>query len=642
MYAGKVLEVDLTKGKSAATPLTDDLKDQYIGGSALNLRLFADRCDPKVDPFAPENVIVIGAGALTGSSSPGSGKIAGTTKFALPGTKDGKCYVASGISGSNHFGKNLRAAGYDHLVIHGNSATPVYLLIEDDRVEVCDASHLWGSKDTYETTEELRSIYPGSGVMCIGEAGENRVRFSLAITDRHSTMGRNGFGAVMGSKNLKAIVVRGSQGLKPLDPGSFKGVVKKIREEAKGNAYAQNMPALGIHAAWDIWEILVNPGVWPREEWEKLYGQEVVRQARSGASACTGCFLACKTKLEVQKGERRGQKMETGHFLDIAVLSQFLGIREWPHMAYLMDLCNRAGLCGVSGMASASVLSMARDMGLLDDREAPGVDFGRDVEKYAELLRLICGRRGAGEAAAEGWLSLSEYLEGEVFGAFLSMVKGAMCFYDMRDTNLDVRSFHMIVNPRGAHHPQCHWTMSQPKVPYETLRAAFLRTGATEEDAERIFQDGELKVGRLTRHVQDAGMVMDSIGACVFYNIIHLPLHLENLSHLYTAATGRQSSAAHLKRCGERGHNLLKLINVQAGFDRQHDQFPALWFQPKVTPDGEIRLMDYYGERELGEQDLVQELEEYYEERGWNPVNSHPTPEKLEDLGLTDLMYGCF
>lgn len=638
MSSGNLLEVDLTKGKSRTKALGDDLREEYLGGSGLNLRLFADGCDPRVDPLSPENLIVIGAGALAGSASPGSGKIAGTTKFALPASADGKCYIASGISGSNRFGTNLRASGHDHLVIHGRSPGPVYLLIEDEHVELRDASGLWGKRDTYETTEALQAAHPGCGVMCIGEAGENRVRFALAITDRHSTMGRNGFGAVMGSKNLKAVVVRGSRRPRPVDPDAFKGVIREIREEARGNRYAQRLPELGIHAAWDMWIEVINPGLWARAEWEEHYGPEMAQKAAAGASACTGCFLACKTKLEAKEGERKGQRMETGHFLDIACLAQFLGIREWPNMAYLMDLCNRAGLCGLSGIGSAFVLCLARDMGLLKAEDTPGVDHSREVEKYADLLRLICARRGAGNAVAEGWLSLFEYLDGGDLGAFFGLVKGSLCFYDMRDTNLDARSFHMVVNPRGAHHPQCHWTMSAPRVPYETLRAAFLKTGATPEDANRIFRDGELKVGRLTRHIQDAGMVMDSIGACVFYGIIGLPLHLENLSRLYSAATGRESSAAYLKRCGERGHNLLKLMNVRAGFGREDDRFPALWFQPKVTPDAEVRLMDYYGRRELGEPDLVRELEEYYDERGWNPRDSHPTPEKLAELGLSGFL----
>ncbi len=634
MYAGKILEVDLSKGESVSTPLPEEFKEQFLGGSALNLKLYWDRCDPGVDPLSPENVIVIGAGCLSGSSSPGSGKFAGTTKFALPATLDGKCYVASGISGSNRFASSLKAAGYDHIVIRGRSSGPVYLLIEDDNVEVRDASGLWGKADTYETTDALHEAHPGSGVMTIGSAGENLVRFALAITDRHSTMGRNGFGAVMGSKNLKAVVVKGSGKVKPRDPEAFKAVVKEIRQESKDKPYVREFPKLGIHTTWDMWQVLLNPGLWSREEWDRYYGPEVVRQARAGSSACSGCFLGCKTDFEVGEGPRMGQRMETGHFLDMACLAQYLNIREWPKMVYLMDICNRAGLDALAGIGASFVISMGQSMGLVSEEETSGVDFSAEEEKYASILRLICQRKGVGETAAQGWVALSNHLEGLDLEDFMGLEKGALCFYDMRDTGLDVRSFHMVVNPRGSHHPQCHWVMSAPGVNYETLREEFLKTGVSQQDATRIFSGGEIKVGRMTRHIQDVGMVMDSLGACVIYYILNLPLHMQNLARLYSAATGNKTSASELKLCGERGHNLLKLINVKEGFGREDDRIPRIWLKPKATPDGEKVLSDYYHRRELSEDDLKLELDEYYDERGWDIESSHPTAEKLAELGL--------
>lgn len=637
MYAGSILEVDLDGGRCTASPLPEDFTEEYIGGSALNLRLFRDHCDPATDPLSPDNVIVVGAGALSGSASPGSGKFAATTIFALPATMEGKYHVASGISGSNRFAAGLKAAGYDHLVIKGRSPKPVYLLVEDERVELRDASGLWGEKDTYQTTDALREVHPGSGVMAIGRAGENQVRFALAITDRHSTMGRNGFGAVMGSKNLKAVVVRGSGKMRPRDPEGFKKVIREIRDQAKGNRYAENFNELGIHAAWDMWLQVINPGLWSKEEWTRYYGPEVVREGRSGSTACSGCFLGCKLDMKAGRGPLEGQMMQTGHFLDAACLAQYLDIREWPKMAYLMDICNRAGLGGLAGIGSTFLISVAHDLGMVSEEDAPGVDFGEEEEKYAALLRLIIEREGIGEAAAQGWLRLADAVPGFELEAFMGLEKGALCFYDMRDTGLDVRSFHMIVNPRASHHPQCHWTMSAPEVNYETLREDFLKTGATEEDAARIFVEGEMRVGRMTSHVQDAGMVMDSMGACVLYPMIRVPVHVENLARLYSAATGRTKGAADLKLCGERGHNLLKLLNVRAGFDREDDRIPLLWLDTKVTPDGDKVLSDYYHRTEIGEEDLKREIEEYYDERGWDPETSKPTPEKLSQLGLDQL-----
>ena len=149
-----------------------------------------------------------------------------------------------------------------------------------------------------------------------------------------------------------------------------------------------------------------------------------------------------------------------------------------------------------------------------------------------------------------------------------------------------------------------------------------------------------MRVGRMTSHIQDAGMVMDSIGACVLYPMIRVPVHVENLARLYSAATGRQTGAAELKLCGERGHNLLKLLNARAGFGREDDRIPMLWLEPKVTPDGEKVLSDYYHRKEIGEDDLKRELDEYYDERGWDQVTSHPTAEKLAQLGLDELAGG--
>ncbi|MDY6795102.1 MAG: aldehyde ferredoxin oxidoreductase C-terminal domain-containing protein [Actinomycetota bacterium] len=232
--------------------------------------------------------------------------------------------------------------------------------------------------------------------------------------------------------------------------------------------------------------------------------------------------------------------METGHLLDIVCLAQYLDIKKWPKMAYLMDIRNRAGLVGLAGIGSTFLMSVAHDLELLSQEDTPGVDIGRQEEKYAALIDLICERRGIGEAAAQGWLKLAEAVPGFDLEVFMGLEKGALCFYDMRDTGLDVRSFHQMVNPRGSHHPQCHWVISAPEVNYETLCEAFLKTGASPQDAERIFSGGDMRVGRMTSHIQDVGMVMDSLEARVLYPLINLPVHMENLARIYPPPPGRR------------------------------------------------------------------------------------------------------
>ena len=210
-YAGKVLYVDLSTGKIEKEPLDLDQASRFIGGAGLTYVLLERLLKQGTDPMSPDNPIVVGAGPLVGTPVPGAGKLGGTTKFALPADEESSRYVvASGISGSQRFGVMLKRAGYDHLVITGKADTPALIRILDDDVHIEEAGHLWGKKDAYETVDTLRQDQADCGVLCIGEAGENQVRFALALTDKGSTMGRNGFGAVMGSKNLKAVCVRGT------------------------------------------------------------------------------------------------------------------------------------------------------------------------------------------------------------------------------------------------------------------------------------------------------------------------------------------------------------------------------------------------------------------------------------------------
>lgn len=227
-YAGTIAYVDLTTGQVRKENLDLDCAKKFLGGAGLNLRLAYDLIKPGADPLSPDNPILIGAGPLVGTLAPGSGRFSGTTKFALPASQDNRFYVASANGGGRRLGLMLKCAGYDHLVITGRASRPVYLKIIDDDIEICDANDLWGKKDTYQTTDELVARYGRCGVIAIGKAGEKLVKFALAIVDKRSTLGRNGFGAVMGSKNLKAICVRGTKGVKIKDPKRFMKEVDRL------------------------------------------------------------------------------------------------------------------------------------------------------------------------------------------------------------------------------------------------------------------------------------------------------------------------------------------------------------------------------------------------------------------------------
>ncbi len=632
-YAGSILWVDLSTGKVEREPLDLELSSRFVGSCGLHHVLASKLIKRDLDPLSPEAPILIGAGPLVGTLTPGAGQIEGTIKFPLPASKDGRYYIASGSSGSNNFGYMMKAAGYDHIIILGRSEKPVYLKIIDDEVEICDASSLWGRQDTFKTTDELRAKYGRCGTMTIGKSGENLNRFSFALVDGQSTMGRNGFGAVMGSKNLKAIVVKGSKGIKIKDPKRFMKVIREIKESTKDNPFYKDHHEAGMHAGQKAWRESLNMGIWPKAKCDVLFSMERAKEMMSRNFGCSSCFLGCKSEFDIKEGRFAGQVTHKGVFLVFTWASQILNTEDLGIAAKLRDTANRAGLCDVAFRGLANVLLNLFEKGLISEANTDGFRLTRDYDSFAELMDLVIRRQGIGDDFAEGWFKIGEKI-GIDFSDYLSMVKGATTIYDPRTAKLDPRIFSMAVNPRGAHHPEGHWITSYPKMPIEEIRKEAENLGIPESTLKRIFSKDDFNLGRLTAHVQDRGMVFDSIGTCVMYQMFRFPVNLVTLAELYSAATGIEMSPEELKLAGERAFNLLKALNVKEGFSREDDEFPELWFRPKETADGEDWLMDYYHRRIIDRAASEKILDDYYDERGWDKKLGIPTKEKLIKLGL--------
>jgi len=632
-YAGKILWVNLSTGKIEKEPLDIELATKFVGSCGVHHVLAYDLFKPGLDPFSPEAPILIGAGPLVGTLTPGAGQIEGTIKFPLPASSDNRYYIASGSSGSNNFGYMLKAAGFDHLIILGRAEKPVYLKIIDDNVETCDASNLWGKKDTFETTDELTGKFGRCGVITIGAAGENLNRFSFAWVDGKCTMGRNGFGAVMGSKNLKAIVVKGSKGIKIHDPKRFMKTVREIKASTKDNPFYKDHQQAGMHAGQKAWRESLNMGIWPKAKADVAFSMEQAKEMMSHNYGCSSCFLGCKSEFDIKEGRFAGEVTHKGAFLVFTWASQILDTDDIGIAAKLRDTANRAGLCDVAFRGLASVLTNLFEKGLISEANTDGFRVTRDYDSFAQLMDMVIHRKGTGDAFAEGWFAIGEKV-GVDFSQYLSMVKGSTTIYDPRTAKLDPRIFSMAVNPRAAHHPECHWITSYPRMPIKAIRKEAANLGISKATLKRIFTRDDYNLGRLTAHVQDRGMVFDSIGTCVMYQMFRFPVNMVTLAELYSAATGIETTPAELKRAGERAFNLLKVLNAREGFSRQDDQFPALWFQPKPTADGEDWLMDYYHRRIIDREASEQILDDYYDERGWGIEKGIPTKEKLVSLGL--------
>jgi len=441
----------------------------------------------------------------------------------------------------------------------------------------------------------------------------------------------------MGSKNLKAIVVKGRKGIEIDNPDRFVKAVETIRKAAQKNPYFEPFHKLGIHCAWDAWKINLNVGKWPKDEWDKIYGLKAAEEATKDIHACNGCILGCRISCQIKEGEFAGQGTQTCQFLHMAVIGQSFNIKDWRVVTKLMDECNRAGLCMLAFGAIASVLTSLFERGTVTQAHLDGLALNRDYPSFKDLAERIIHRQGFGDAIADGWFAAGQKFAVD-FEKALGLIKVAFPAYDARVVKIDPRIFQLLVNPRGAHHPQTHWITSWPMQPLDKIKDRIKRLAVTNEEYDRIFDGEGYNTGRLTRHLQDLGMTVDSLGMCMSYPLFDFEINMISLAELYSAATGIEVDPGDLKLAGERAFNMLKILNIKEGFTREDDSPPESWFRPKRTADGVEELMDYYRRRRLSKGDIENMLDNYYEERGWDPDTGLPTKKKPEALGLGGLL----
>ncbi len=640
-YAGNILYVDLSTRKVRKEPLDEEMAHKFLGGCGVNYRLLADLLKPGTDPLSPENPVVIGSGTLVGTLAPGATKVFASTKYALPATPDGRCYVTTGVSGGRGFGYLLKKAGYDHVVITGRAPAPVYLEILDDAVTVRDAGALWGKKDIYETTDELRRAYGPCGVVAIGRAGETLCRFSLALTDKKSTLGRSGLGAVLGAKRLKAIVVKGNRKVHVADHDRFDAAVKGIRQE-----YEARVRPLGnfTDLSWKLVFLrTMNPGVWSRAEWDERYGEHKFLPIKKNHT-CSHCWMACGDELEIRDGEFAGVRSVTGHYLWVPIVGQKLELTEVGASLKLIEAMNRSGICLATASSLIDWVTRRFRQNVITPRDTGGLRLGRDLSSYLELLEMILSRQGIGHRLAEGWFEASRWMGRDARTDYIEgsgIAKGTDCIYPARAATLDPMRFTMgMTSPRGGHSATGVSGTGIPEIPLDEIRQEARLIGVPQDAIERIFRPipfyGDFHVGRYTRYTEDFTALINCLGTCTIYTALHLH-SLQNLAELFSAATGIETGPNDLKLRAERVFNLYKLLNMREGFGRAEDAYPPVWLKPIQAPDGELALTDYYGKRKLSAADLERLLDDYYDERGWHIPSGTPGKDKLGELGLAEL-----
>jgi len=506
-YVGKVLHIDLGSEQFEIKDIELDSAMAYLGGLGLNALLMKQTYAKGTSPLSPDNPIILGSGPLVGTGCPGAAKIVATTRFPLNGT------ISESV-GSMRFALNLKGAGFDHMIITGRAKRPVVISLDNDEAHLLDATDLWGL-DIFETTDALKKSHIGSkpSVIAIGPSGENRVVFSMALVDKAATLGRGGLGAVMGSKNLKAIIVSGENRPGIYNPKELKTLLAGIRERLKRFKNHPRVLELGIMENWDNYIKQFSAfrnfsRVFPGEKASELYGPDVYRSLNVKRLGCPSCFTPDKDHLEVKEGPYKGFNTTTTSYFNTFSIGRLFDLNTTDDRTSALRMTDRLDRLGLDMFTFGSMLDFLvthYEDGNLDPTRFD-LPLKRDMNTLNRWADGITARRGSADILAQGWKALLDYL-GKEYEANAPVIKNCDILWEPRLVGLGTMEFEQIVSLKG---PRSQSGGSPTYVPGQTeenlplFRRHLGRMGADEEAIDRIM-DSPLgfNVGRMTRYAED-------------------------------------------------------------------------------------------------------------------------------------------
>jgi len=599
----------LTTGKTHVEPLNEEYAKKYIGGIGLGIRLLVDHSKPGTDPFSPENPLILATGPISGTIWPTGGN---GHAFV---SKSPQSFGVGESKAHGTFGTELKRAGYDAVIFKGKAEKPVYVWIDDDSVQFLDASHLMGKSpaETEDTIkEELGDYY--IRVAAIGLAGEKLSRIACIINEKTRAAGRTGMGAIMGSKNLKAIAVRGTRDIKVAKPDEFMEFVKEFHERMKGPA-TQKYRTLGTPL-----NVLVHNSVpcMPTRNFnnasfegaEKISGELLNERFVAKIIGCSSCAMRCEHICVVPEGPYKGTvtRME---YEPLWAMGPYCGVDRLDAIIKGMDLSNYYGVDSISVGVIVGFAMDCYENGILTQKDLEGIDarFGNH-EALVQLIEKIGKREGIGNILAEGVKIAGEKIGkgAEKLGQHIKGVE--VTGYDLRCLKTAALGF--AVSFRGADHN---------------------RHGAYGFDVKGkvnrlIVEKGR---GKMVKDMEDQYALIDSLIVCKFSRGTYYK-ELEDMAKLYSLVTGFEVTAEDLRLSGERINNVARLFNIREGLGRKDDTLPYKVMHLPVPDEGPSKGA-YVSQKEL---DFL--LDDYYEARGWNKEGI-PTKEKLKELKMDDLIH---
>ena len=627
-WRGTILRIDLSSRKIERQPLEEELRHNFLGGRGINSRILFQEVGSRVDPLSGENVIIFGSSPFSGTTAPSTPRCTVTAKSPLTG-------ILGDANFGGFFAPEMKKAGYDHIIIEGISEKPVYLLITEEGVEFKDAAHLWG-KTTWET-EELIKGEPGGQrvqVASIGPAGENLVRIAC-IYHRYNAAGRTGMGAVMGSKNLKAIAVRGDQKIQVAHPELFREEVKKWIEKTKNNPMCKSLGKYG------------SAGQLVRQDKSGLlgvrnYGQaggfegvenvsaEALSKYFTKSNSCFGCPVHCIQSYEVKeegpyKGTK-GVKMPEGCN---SACGPTCGNNNAPSLFKINNLCNEYG---IDVFDYGLLMSIAMDWyenGVIGSEDTDGIPLNwGNHDSMVKMVHKIAKREGFGNILADGAVKAAEKL-GKKAGYYVSSCKGMVI------SGVDIRvlkgaALCFATATRGCDHLR-GLVMVEFSVPGG-------KTAIPPDEALERFGSKEVLTptsytkAKVANFFQDVYTIADALEVCKFITAHNgHGITLGDMSDMLYAIAGVKMDVEEMRMIANRIFTLERAYLVREGITKKDDFLKGKWVEGPV-PNG------FFKGTTIEKDKWGKMLEEFYESRGWNSKTGIPTKKTLSELGLQDVI----
>lgn len=610
MYAwhGRLLRINLSDGTTQEESIPREDAEKFIGGRGLAIKYLMEGMDPKADALSPENLLVFATGPLTSTPAPTGNRYMVVCKSPLTGA------LANSNSGGV-FPTMMKRSGYDLFIFEGKADKPVYLFVNERTAELRDASHLWGS-ETHATDRRIKDeVGEDASVACIGPAGENLVLVAAIINDCHRAAARSGVGAVMGSKNLKAVAVRGD--LKPelYDGAAMRAVVREANSELAADI--KKGSSMRIYGTSYVPDVTNEAGVFPTfnfqygqfEGTHKINGETLKSNFLIRHSGCYACPLACTRLTEVKAelhGEEFAGKGEGPEYETIGSLGSACGIDNMAAITKANYVCNELGLDTIStGLTIACAMELYAKGIVSEDEIGMPLPFG-DAHAVLEMIRRTAYRDGfASEIANGSWRLARKYGHPEMS---VTAKKLEFPSYDAR--GLKGMGLLYATSNIGASH------MAGDTAYTELFGVGTKTDGLTYEGK-----------AELVKYFQDLFTLIDAAGLCVFVSIRYTVDTVSGyvptrLAELMKHATGAEYSSASLMAAAERIYTLERLFLTKAGFSRQDDTLAPRMREP--MPAGPVKGETF---------ELERVLDDYYADRGWD-ANGIPSQERLQKLGI--------